>query len=310
MDTSLRETATTFLLPNTRQEGGGEEEEETKKYEQKHHRHNRSKRATQGKTTTPSRGSHSAAAATAAETKSKPSLLPGISTDRIITKGFDVIVRGVLEGAECHSVDSLFARTYWVHGRDWTPISSLTPANDVNLNLGSPHSGGHMYGNIQTPLTRPLDRATQAEVITQLSVRSDDPFSRFSWAAPFEIALRSTNPHGWPQMVVTLHTVTPGSANTRAADGGGVPCVSYSRCFLPMRSGVYRRRLPLMQLRPATRRQAWIEWWTRDHAELRDPAFLCSGEDRGVLRAAPLPGHVALSLSVVVRGLKECGMEP
>ncbi|ORC92556.1 B9 protein domain 1 [Trypanosoma theileri] len=318
MESSLPDSSTTFLL-SAKQQIGGEEGDEVKKDKQKHQKHHRSKRTTEGKTTTPSRKMHSppppppataVASESLGETKVKSNLLTGIGRNGIMTKGFDVIVRGVLEGAECHTADALFARTYWVHGRDWTPISTLTPANNLNINLNNTHAGGHVHSSSGTSLVRPLDRCSQAEVITQLAIRSEDPFSRFTWAAPFELALHSSNPHGWPQIVVTLHTVTPGSPTTRATDGGGAPCVSYSRCFVPMRSGHYRRQLPLMQLQPATRRQAWIEWWTCERAELRDPAFLCSGEDRSVLRAAPLPGHVALSLSVTVRGMAECGMEP
>ncbi|KEG12666.1 B9 protein domain 1 [Trypanosoma grayi] len=230
----------------------------------------------------------------------RASLVPPPATTSVVTsRGFDVIVRGVLEGAECHEADTLFARTYWVHGSDWTPLTSVT--RDA-LATG------------ESPLVRPLDRETQSEVITQLSCRSEDPFSRFTWAAPFECALHSTNPHGWPQLVVTLHTVsrvmpTGKVPHQGGAGGGWERCVSYSRCFIPMRSGTYRKKLPLMQLVPNTRKLWWISWWTGERLELRDPAFLCSGEDRGVLSAAPLAGHVALSLSVVVSGLAECGIE-
>ncbi|RNF21416.1 B9 protein domain 1 [Trypanosoma conorhini] len=218
----------------------------------------------------------------------------------VASKRIDVIVRGVLESAVCHEADTLFARTYWVHGTDWAPLANVTAAEEVVT---------------ASPLVAPLERQTNSEVITQLSWSSNDPFARFTWATPFECALRGTNPHGWPQLVVTLHTVpnvvpTTRPARSGGASGSGEKCLSYSRCFIPLRSGTYRKQLPLLQLMPNTRKLAWIGWWTGERLELRDPAFLCSGEDRRVLCAKPLPGHISLSLSVVVNGFTECGIEP
>ncbi|CBH16653.1 hypothetical protein, conserved [Trypanosoma brucei gambiense DAL972] len=214
--------------------------------------------------------------------------------------GFDIIVQGVLEGAECHEADVLFARTYWVYGPDWTTHNSLS-GGDTRLG--------------EVPLVRSLGQQCQSEVVTQLSVVSADPFSRFTWSAPFECSLRSTNPHGWPQLVVTLHTVkgaipqrSKASEDQTSGSRSGEQCVSYSRCFIPMQNGMHRKRLPLLQLRPSTTKQSFISWLTGQRPELRDPMFLCTGEDRCVLTAAPLTGHVSLTLSVTISGLRECGI--
>ncbi|PWV21556.1 hypothetical protein C3747_2g514 [Trypanosoma cruzi] len=226
--------------------------------------------------------------------------VPPMMARAVASKRIDVIVRGVLEGAECHEADTLFARTYWVHGTDWTPLTSVSHSEEPST---------------ASPLVKPLERQTHSEVITQLSWSSNDPFARFTWSAPFECALRGTNPHGWPQLVVTLHTISrvlPPNKPPHSESGicGGEQCLSYSRCFIPLRSGTYRKKLPLLQLVPNTRKLAWIGWWTGERLELRDPTFLCSGEDRGLLKAAPLLGHVSLSLSVIVNGFMECGIEP
>ncbi|RNF11391.1 B9 protein domain 1 [Trypanosoma rangeli] len=223
-----------------------------------------------------------------------------VMTRAVASKRIDVVVRGVLESAVCHGPDTLFARTYWVYGTDWAPLTSVPAAEEAIT---------------ASPLVKPMERQMNSEVITQLSWRSNDPFARFTWAAPFECALRGTNPHGWPQLVVTLHTVshlvpTNRPPRSGSASGSGEKCLSYSRCFIPLRSGTHRKQLPLLQLVPNTRKQAWISWWTGECLELRDPAFLCSCEDRGVLCAKPLPGLISLSLSVMVNGFTECGIEP
>nr|CCC94452.1 unnamed protein product [Trypanosoma congolense IL3000] len=234
---------------------------------------------------------------------SYPQSLPplrSVAASPLRATGFDVVVQGVLEGAVCHEADALFARTYWVYGVDWTAHGTHNRQE---------------AGVRDTALVHPLGQRCQSEVITQLSVVSDDPFARFTWGAPFECSLRSTNPYGWPQLVVTLHTVS-GSVHLRgasnqdslAASGSGERCVAYSRCFVPTCGGTYRKKLPLLQMKPSTSKQSLVSWLVGQQPELRDPAFLCTGEDRCVLTAAPLTGHVSLTLSITISGLRECGI--
>lgn len=223
------------------------------------------------------------------------------SVPRPLSKGFQVLVHGVLEGAECLEGGLLFARTQLFFGTDWSFLMASQP-HDGRGGSGDDEVVYPTYSN-------------NAEIVTQVSDRTQCPFAYFSWAAPFEFALHSTNPHGWPQLVVTLHSVQ-GKAPTRdaagkdgASLGSGETIIAYSRCFIPMTSGYHKRRVSLMQLENATPKHQFIGMLTREQPVLRDLSYLCRGDDRVVLSARPVEGHVKLTFSVVITGMDSCGFE-
>ncbi|CAD2216424.1 B9 protein domain 1 [Angomonas deanei] len=211
--------------------------------------------------------------------------------------GFQLLVHGVVEGAECTEVGTLFARTHLFFGPDWSFLTAgQSDYSDTDV-LVSP-----TYSN-------------NAEIVTQLSDRAQSPFATFNWSAPFEFALQSTNPSGWPQLVVTLHTVTNGNENRDPEDktgnllGSGESIIGYGRCFVPCTPGHHTKKIRMMQLENATRKHQFVSMLTREKPVLRDLSYLCKGEDRIVLTARSLAGSVTLSFSVMVNGLQNCGFE-
>ncbi|CAJ1032260.1 Ciliary basal body-associated, B9 protein, putative [Leishmania lindenbergi] len=88
----------------------------------------------------------------------------------------------------------------------------------------------------------------------------------------------STNLFGWPQLVITPHTVegAGGSAEKGAAGdntqvlGSGESIIGYGRCFIPMKSGYHTTDMPVMQLESATSRQQRISLLARERPVLRD----------------------------------------
>ncbi|CCW62697.1 unnamed protein product [Phytomonas sp. EM1] len=219
----------------------------------------------------------------------------------LVTKGFQVFVHGVVEGAECDEASSLFARTQLFFGPDWSFLS-LPTTKDGSSNLNDSNVVYTTYSH-------------NAEVITQLSDRSTGPFANFVWAAPFEFALHSTNPHGWPQLIVTLHTITSKPLNVVAhrAYGRDLDCrdaiVGYSRCFVPMQSGHHSRQLSIMQLENATKKHQLISFLTREAPVLRDVSYICRGDDRVVLTTRPVSGYVKLTFVVMIQGMSSCGFD-
>ncbi|EPY29655.1 B9 protein domain 1 [Strigomonas culicis] len=216
------------------------------------------------------------------------------------TKGFQVLVHGVVESAECLEAGTLFARTHLFFGPDWSFLST-SRANDGNLDDEE---------NIVYPTY-----SNNAEVVTQLSDRAQSPFATFNWATPFEFALQSTNPYGWPQLVVTLHTITNSKQNRDPDEkdgnllGSGESIIGYGRCFVPTQRGYHTVHVPMMQLENSTRKHQLVGMLTRQKPVLRDLSYLCRGEDRVVLSARPLAGSVTLSFSIMINGFEACGFE-
>lgn len=219
-------------------------------------------------------------------------------------KGFQVVVHGVLEGAECVEVGSLFARTQLFFGPDWAFLESHGGYGE--------DADGDDDGDLVVPTY-----SNNAEVVTQLSDCSKSPIPYFSFTAPFEFALTSTNPFGWPQLVITLHTVegTGGSVeagadgNEKQLLGSGESIIAYGRCFIPMKSGYHLKHVPMMQLENATSKQQLISLLTREKPVLRDLSFLCTGDDQVMLHARPLDGYVKLTFSVLINGMESSGFE-
>lgn len=219
-------------------------------------------------------------------------------------KGFQVLVHGVLEGAECVEVGAMFARTQLFFGSDWSFLES---------------SGG--YGEEadeeeENDLVVPT-YSNNAEVVTQLSDCCKGPIPYFSFTAPFEFALTSTNPFGWPQLVITFHAVQgaggnvdrDGNENDKELLGSGESIIGYGRCYVPMKSGYFTKDVPMMQLENATSQQAIAGLLTGVKPVLRDLSYLCTGDDQVMLRARPLEGYARLNFSVMVNGMESSGFE-
>lgn len=219
---------------------------------------------------------------------------------KIQNKGFQLIVHGVVNGAECMEATQMFVRTHLFFGADWSFVEFSSDAKSA--------TGGVVYPTYNN----------NAEIITQLSDRALSPIPYFAFSAPFEFALQSTNPYGWPQIVVTLHTVETKKQKKEAAkkNGGAVgggdqglgeSVIGYGRCFVPMESGFHTKKVRIMQLEHSTKKQKLVGMLTREKPVLRDLSYLCRGDDRVVLAAKPLAAHVDLTFTVVVNGLESCG---
>jgi B9 domain-containing protein 1 len=184
---------------------------------------------------------------------------------------FNVVIHGVVEGAECLEAGVLYAKVTLIKGKDWS--------------LATTASG---------------DRPQTHEVTTQMSERLPGPVAKFSWNAPFELLLRSTNVHGWPQLGVAIMTVTPAGVDV---------AIAYARCHVPLQSGRRTIDIPLMQPVYSTPQYKLFGALTRTQPELRDISFLCTGDDRLMITAKRLPGHVRIALNVMINGLAAQGYE-
>ena len=82
---------------------------------------------------------------------------------------FLLSISGQVEEAFFPDHDDLYCRLFWVSGQDWVVT------------------------------------AGQEEGVTQVSRKSLDSASRIVWNFPISITLKSTSPHGWPQLVVAVY---------------------------------------------------------------------------------------------------------
>ncbi|XP_049815551.1 B9 domain-containing protein 1 isoform X2 [Schistocerca nitens] len=109
---------------------------------------------------------------------------------------FLVSVNGQIESATIPDVDDLYCKHCFTFGPDWVVTSGTE------------------------------------EGISQLSKRSNDERQTCIWNFPLEITFKSTNPFGWPQLVISVYGL----------DLFGNDIVrGYGLCHLPIAPGHYKK---------------------------------------------------------------------
>ncbi|XP_069697882.1 B9 domain-containing protein 1 [Periplaneta americana] len=174
---------------------------------------------------------------------------------------FMISVAGQIESAEFHDFDDIYCKFCFVYGPDWVVTSGLE------------------------------------EGISQIVKRSRDERQLFVWNFPLDITFKSTNPHGWPQLVVSVYGLdTFGNDVVRG----------YGLCHLPIASGVYKKTLAMFVPESTSLLQKLTCWLTGRRPEYVDPRVLAQGEGREVTRVRS-QGHVKVSFNMVTRDLARFG---
>ncbi|XP_032896384.1 B9 domain-containing protein 1 isoform X2 [Amblyraja radiata] len=155
---------------------------------------------------------------------------------------FLLMVNGQIESADFPEFDELYCKYSYVYGHDWAPTTGLE------------------------------------EGISQITSKSKDCNQGFVWNFPMEITFKSTNPYGWPQIVISVY----------GADLFGNDVVrGYGAVHVPMTPGSW-----LMGRRP----------------EFTDPKVVAQGEGREVTRVLS-QGFVTVSFNIVTKDLKKLGYD-
>eukprot|EP01062_Namystynia_karyoxenos_P068038 TRINITY_DN62247_c0_g1_i1.p1 TRINITY_DN62247_c0_g1~~TRINITY_DN62247_c0_g1_i1.p1 ORF type:complete len:284 (+),score=82.80 TRINITY_DN62247_c0_g1_i1:84-854(+) len=187
---------------------------------------------------------------------------------------FYVVVNGTVESAIAQGTELLYCKYRFERGRDW---DVLKLSNDTE----SLHEG-----------------------VTQVAERSVGPTPLFSWNMPFSVAFASTNPYGWPKLVLSVY-------NVGRNDEPHPPC-GYGWCHVPTKPGRYEVDVPLF--RPvAASPQASLLAWLRgfqgfsfgfsEMPEFRSGAVWASGEHREVTRVEAAGGVVRVVFHVLTKNM-------
>ncbi|XP_023702105.1 B9 domain-containing protein 1 isoform X2 [Cryptotermes secundus] len=111
------------------------------------------------------------------------------------------------------------------------------------------------------------------EGISQIVKRSRDERQLFVWNFPLDVTFKSTNPHGWPQLVVSVYGL----------DIFGNDVVrGYGLCHLPIAAGVYKKTLAMFVPESTSLLQKLTCWLTGRRPEYVDSRMLAQGEGREV----------------------------
>ncbi|XP_072452953.1 B9 domain-containing protein 1 isoform X2 [Notamacropus eugenii] len=155
---------------------------------------------------------------------------------------FLIMVNGQVESGQFPEFNDLYCKYCFVYGQDWVPTSGLE------------------------------------EGISQITSKSQDIHRTLVWNFPIDITFKSTNPYGWPQIVISVYG--PDIFGNDVVRGYGAVHVP----FVPGR------------------------WFMGRRPEYTDPKIVAQGEGREVTRVRS-QGFVTLLLNVVTKDMKKLGYD-
>ncbi|ELT89985.1 hypothetical protein CAPTEDRAFT_173681 [Capitella teleta] len=187
--------------------------------------------------------------------------MEGVRSDRASV--FLLMVNGQIETADFPEHDDIYCRYCFVFGQDWVITSGLE------------------------------------EGITQMTRKSRDDRQAFVINFPLDVSFKSTNPHGWPQLVVHAYGL----------DIFGKDVVrGYGVVHVPITPGRHTLRLPMFVPESSSRFQQLLSWMMSRRPEYTDPKVVAHGEGREVTRVRS-QGYVTVTLNVVMKDMKKLGYD-
>ncbi|XP_005997529.1 B9 domain-containing protein 1 isoform X2 [Latimeria chalumnae] len=137
------------------------------------------------------------------------------------------------------------------------------------------------------------------EGISQITTKSRDAHQTFIWNFPIDITFKSTNPYGWPQIVVSVYGL----------DAFGNDVVrGYGAVHVPLTAGRHRQTIAMFVPESTSRLQRFTSWVMGRRPEFTDPRVVAQGEGREVTRVRS-QGYVTLSFNVVTKDMKKLGYD-
>ncbi|XP_010001883.1 PREDICTED: B9 domain-containing protein 1 [Chaetura pelagica] len=137
------------------------------------------------------------------------------------------------------------------------------------------------------------------EGISQITSKSHVSPSTLIWNFPIDITFKSTNPSGWPQIVVSVY----------GPDFFGNDVVrGYGAVHVPFSPGRHTRTIPMFVPESTSRLQKFTSWFTGRRPEFTDPRVVAQGEGREVTRVRS-QGFVTISFNVVTKDMKKLGYD-
>ncbi|KAI9334511.1 B9 domain-containing protein 1 [Zopfochytrium polystomum] len=191
------------------------------------------------------------------------------------SSSFSLVVVGQLESALFPDHDSLYCKFSFVYGPDWMVVSGL-----------------------EDGLTQ-IAKAPTFATFSQ-SMYSTGTFSRTCvWNFPVDVVFKTTNPFGWPQMIVCVYGL----------DEFGRDVVrGYGSVRLPLQSGRHTLYVPTFVPIATSPLNGLLSWLTGRLPEFLDSRFVSHNKGREVTRVRS-QGTIKIQLSVATKGMDAFGLQ-
>ncbi|XP_072794612.1 B9 domain-containing protein 1 isoform X2 [Vicugna pacos] len=137
------------------------------------------------------------------------------------------------------------------------------------------------------------------EGISQITSKSLDARRALVWNFPIDVTFKSTNPYGWPQIVLSVY----------GPDVFGNDVVrGYGAVHVPFSPGRHKRTVPMFVPESTSKLQKFTSWFMGRRPEYTDPKVVAQGEGREVTRVRS-QGFVTLLFNVVTKDMRKLGYD-
>eukprot|EP01006_Ploeotia_vitrea_P026784 TRINITY_DN59729_c2_g1_i1.p2 TRINITY_DN59729_c2_g1~~TRINITY_DN59729_c2_g1_i1.p2 ORF type:complete len:167 (-),score=80.75 TRINITY_DN59729_c2_g1_i1:58-558(-) len=136
--------------------------------------------------------------------------------------------------------------------------------------------------------------------MSQIAIKStSDDTQSFTWNYPIDITFRSTNVHGWPQLVISCYGI-----NMLGKD----VIRGYGAVHLPTTPGRHTRYIRLYRPRSSSMCQRLRAWITATPPEFLDSKFFAYSDGREVTRVQS-NGVVKVTFNITTKNMTEFGYQ-
>ncbi|KAK8386673.1 hypothetical protein O3P69_017850 [Scylla paramamosain] len=137
------------------------------------------------------------------------------------------------------------------------------------------------------------------ECVSQTACCSDDERQLFVWNFPIDITYKSTNPFGWPQIILSVYGTD---------FFGNIVIVGYAACHVPLTPGTHTRRLKTFVPESASTIQKLMSWLTGRRPEFLNPKIIAQGRGREVTRVRS-HGEITITFNVMMKDFAKLGYD-
>jgi len=179
--------------------------------------------------------------------------------------GFHVMVSGHIESGQINEYDGICAKFDFISGTEWSIIE------------------GNRTG------------------VSQHAYKSQSTNRRVVWNYPFEIAFKSLNVSGWPQIVVTL--------TNRDYLGRDQVC-GYGTVHVPTQPGTHTRYINLFKPISSSLISQVLGWFNGKNAEYVSPTELLARNEGREITRVQSGGIAKVQFHVTMKNMDQFGIFP
>ncbi|XP_015590856.1 B9 domain-containing protein 1 isoform X2 [Cephus cinctus] len=176
---------------------------------------------------------------------------------------FYVAVTGAIEYAEFYDIDNVYCKHGYHFGPEWSLVTGIE------------------------------------EGLTQMCKKGGVTRERAVWNFPLSVTFKSSSPHGWPQLILSIYGL----------DFFGHDVIrGYGVCHLPLSTGRHKKTISIYVPESSSVMQQFSAWLTGRRPELIDPTILATGNGRELTRMK-VQGTVTATFNVITKDFFKLGYE-